>query len=171
MRSIAIAEWKKQVLLLVSDANILIDMDEGGLLAPMFSLDCRFIIPDILFSEELKELHAHFLEFGLEQRSLNSAAMTAVMHMAQIHARTSRNDLFALSLAKQERCALLTGDKHLKEAAEKENVVVHGTIWLVEKLVLEGKISVHVANSAYEKMENSGRRLPWKAAKDRLKKL
>jgi len=41
------------MLLLVSDANILIDMDEGGLLASMFSLDCQFIVPDILFTEEL----------------------------------------------------------------------------------------------------------------------
>jgi rRNA-processing protein FCF1 len=159
------------MLLLVSDANILIDMDEGGLLASMFSLDCRFIIPDILFSEELEERHAHFLELGLEQRSLSSEAMIATMQLAQVHTRTSRNDLFALSLAKQEMCALLTGDKHLKEAAEKENVVVHGTIWLVEELVLTGKISVRIAYSAYEKMERSGRRLPWKTAKDRLKRL
>ncbi len=44
--------------------------------------------------------------------------MIATVRMAQIYKRTSRNDLFALSLAKQEHCPLLTGDKHLKETAE-----------------------------------------------------
>ncbi|WP_206434421.1 hypothetical protein [Iodobacter ciconiae] len=39
--------------LLISDANILIDMEEGGLLASMFSLNYEFLIPDILFYEEL----------------------------------------------------------------------------------------------------------------------
>ncbi|ACU90929.1 DUF3368 domain-containing protein [Desulfomicrobium baculatum] len=159
------------MLLLVSDANILIDMDEGGLLASMFSLDCQFIVPDILFTEELEELHAHVLDLGLEQKSLSSESMIATVRMAQIYKRTSRNDLFALSLAKQEHCPLLTDDKHLKEAAEKEDIIVHGTIWLVEELVRTGKISAHIAKSAYEKMEQSGRRLPWKTAIDRLKRL
>ncbi len=35
--------------LLISDANILIDVEIGGLVAPMFSLDYRFSVPDVLF--------------------------------------------------------------------------------------------------------------------------
>ena len=85
----------------------------------MFSLDCQFIVPDILFTEELAELHAHVLDLGLEQKSLSSESMIATVRMAQIYKRTSRNDLFALSLAKQEHCPLLTGDKHLKETANR----------------------------------------------------
>jgi len=88
--------------------------------------------------------------------------------LAGTYRQPSRNDLFALSLAKQEDCDLLTGDKHLRVAAEREGVSVHGTIWLVETLVSEGKISVTVARSAYERMSASGRRLPWKKALDRL---
>ncbi|OEZ62033.1 hypothetical protein [Duganella sp. HH105] len=34
------------MLLLISDANILIDMDVGGLLAPMFSMEYRFAVPE-----------------------------------------------------------------------------------------------------------------------------
>lgn len=159
------------MLLLVSDANILIDMEEGGLLVSMFSLDRQFIIPDILFTEELSELHAHFLDYGLEQRTLSSESMISAMQLMQSYRHPSRNDLFALSLAKQEDCSLLTGDRHLKLAAENEGVEVHGTIWLVEELVKEGKISVNVAKAAYEKMSQSGRRLPWKMAIGRLVKL
>lgn len=159
------------MLLLVSDANILIDMEEGGLLVYMFSLECKFIIPDILFVEELVEIHAHFLDYGLEQRTLSAESMLVAMEMMKFYRRPSRNDLFALALAKQEACSLLTGDKHLKMAAEEEGVNVHGTIWLVEELVKNGKITMFIAKAAYEKMEQSGRRLPWKKARERLEKL
>lgn len=37
------------MLLLISDANILIDIEIGGLVAPMFSLDYQFAVPDVLF--------------------------------------------------------------------------------------------------------------------------
>ena len=51
--------------LLISDANILIDMEEGNLLAQMFQLPISFSIPDILFYEELEQEHEHLLELGL----------------------------------------------------------------------------------------------------------
>lgn len=101
-------------------------MEEGGLLVSMFNLECKFIIPDILFVEELSELNAHFLDFGLEQRALRAEFMLIAFQMAQSYRHPSRNDLFALSLAKQEECSLLTGDKFLRIAAEKEGVNVYG---------------------------------------------
>lgn len=41
--------------LLISDANILIDMEEGGLLEAMFQLPYDFATPDILFLKSLKK--------------------------------------------------------------------------------------------------------------------
>jgi hypothetical protein len=46
------------MLLLISDANILIDMEVSGLLAPMFSMEYRFAVPDVLYVEELERQHA-----------------------------------------------------------------------------------------------------------------
>ena len=60
------------MLLLISDANILIDMEIGGLLAPMFSLDFRFAVPDVLFYEELEGQHAYMLDMGLESKILDA---------------------------------------------------------------------------------------------------
>jgi hypothetical protein len=36
--------------LLISDANILIDLEEGGLLEVFFRLPYQFSVPDILFA-------------------------------------------------------------------------------------------------------------------------
>jgi hypothetical protein len=44
------------LLLLISDANILMDIEVGDLVAPMFSLGYQFVVPDALYYEGLEEL-------------------------------------------------------------------------------------------------------------------
>lgn len=58
----------------------------------------------------------------------------AYMHR-QKYSKTSVNDLLALILAKHENCQLLTEDKALRDIALQFNVEVHGTIWLVQKMI------------------------------------
>lgn len=41
--------------LLISDANILIDLEEGEILDIFFQLPYQFSVPDILFFEELED--------------------------------------------------------------------------------------------------------------------
>ena len=41
------------MLFMISDASVLIDVECGGISTAMFSLPYQFIVPDILFSEEL----------------------------------------------------------------------------------------------------------------------
>jgi predicted nucleic acid-binding protein len=154
--------------LLISDANILIDIEIGGLVAPMFSLDYRFSVPDVLFYEELDEQHGYLIDMGLEVRELDERMVARVFDLAGQYKRPGRYDLFALVLAAEENCPLLTGDKDLKAAAESEHVEVRGTLWLVEEMVRAGKISVQIARNAYLRMQVHGRRLPWKQAEDRL---
>lgn len=118
--------------LLISDANILIDMEEGELLEPMFRLPFDFCVPDILYHEELQERHSHLPEMGLNVAPLEPESMSDAANLIARYSRASRNDCFALALARQENCPLLTGDRELVRAAENENVPASGTIWLVE---------------------------------------
>ncbi len=57
--------------LLISDANILIDLEEGALIEQMFQLPFQFLIPDILFEEELDEQHAYLIDYGLVLQELS----------------------------------------------------------------------------------------------------
>jgi len=50
--------------LLISDANILIDLEEGEILNSLFSLPYQFTVPDILYFDELEMQHAHLLDRG-----------------------------------------------------------------------------------------------------------
>ncbi|MBU6995887.1 DUF3368 domain-containing protein [Ferrovum myxofaciens] len=159
------------MLLLISDANILIDIEIGGLVAPMFSLDYQFAVPDILFYEELEERHSHLLEIGLEAKALDEAMVAHVAELVALYPRPSRNDLFALVLAANEDCPLLTGDKDLRAAAENENIETRGTLWLVQEMMRTGKITVQVARGAYQRMRAHGRRLPWNLAELGLREI
>lgn len=156
------------MLVLISDANILIDIEVGGLIAPMFSLDYQFVVPDVIFAEELEGQHGYLLDMGLEARGLDAQLVARVADMAIQYTRPGRNDLFALVLAAKEGCPLLTGDKDLRAAAKNEHVEVRGTLWLVTEMVRAGKITVHVARSAYQQMRVHGRRLPWDVAEQML---
>lgn len=148
-------------LLLISDSNILIDIEAGGLTASMFSLQYNFAVPDILFVDELQEHHGHLIAMGLQTKTLDGQTVARAMELINLYRKPSRTDLLALALAEHESCPLLTGDRYLRKAAAEEGVPVHGTIWLIEQMVRQGKTTVEVAEQAFESMRNNNRRLPW----------
>jgi predicted nucleic acid-binding protein len=149
--------------LVVSDANVLIDMECGRLLDPMFRLDYRFAVPDVLFEAELREHHSGLVRLGLRRMELNPDSVQYVATLAaDLRARgVGRNDLFALALARQEDCLLLTGDALMRGLAEAEGREVHGTLWLVEELVRAKRIRPARVRQAYDAMRAAERRLPW----------
>jgi len=156
---------------LISDANVLIDMEDGGLLELMFSLPYQFKVSDMLYRDELEAQHSHLLELGLQPTVLETEGMLDAMRMAATYTGPSRYDCFCMALAKQEACPLLTGDKDLRKAAQQEAVRVMGTIWLVEQLVTHSLIDKIAAQTAYTSMKAAGSRLPWKQALQRLSQI
>lgn len=149
--------------LLVTDVNVLIDMDAGGLLKAMFKLDYSFAVPDILFEEELKAQHPELPHLGLKVLELNEEAVKYAEQLAIEYEQTgvSRNDLITLALASQEACPLLTGDSRLRQVCDVEKVDVHGTLWLVGQMIEQKVIGLAAARRAYRTMREAGRRLPW----------
>lgn len=159
--------------LLISDANIIIDMDTGGLLHLMFRLDATFAVPDILFEEELRADHPQLPRLGLKMLELREHTVAYAGRLIEKY-RTlgaSINDLLALALAWQEKCPLLTGDQRLRTAGRTEGVDVHGTLWLIEQMLQARTLNLRQAESAYEKMRAAGRRLPWDEVEQQLRRV
>lgn len=156
------------MLLVVSDTNVLIDIEIGGLVGSLFSLGYEIVVADVPFEEELRARHADLLTMGLGVKSLSAVSVARVAELSDRYRKASRNDLFGLVLAEQEECLLLTGDAALRAAALSEHVDVHGTLWVLEEMVRQGLITTAVAHAAYGAMEAAGRRLPWDEAHERL---
>lgn len=149
-------------MLLISDANILIDMEAGELLDKLFLLPMRFAIPDILYWEEIEPETPGLDAKGLLVMEVSGAS---VMYAEALQVRygtaPSSNDYLALALAKQEGCTLLTGDQALRAASEAEEVPVKGTVWLLRTMVESEVLNVDEALGSLALMRESKRRLPW----------
>ncbi len=157
--------------LVISDANILLDMGSGGLLEPMFRLDFRFAIPDVLLLTELKRESTRLRGLGLVAKEIGPKGVDYILALSVKAGRlgVGRMDLFALALAKQEDCMLLSGDARLRALAQEEGTEVHGTLWLVEAMFRARRIRLVRAAQAYERMRVAGRRLPWDEVERQLK--
>jgi predicted nucleic acid-binding protein len=158
------------MLLLIGDANVLIDIEDGNLTPFVFRLPYEIVVPDILFELELREHHSHLLEIGLKVKKLTAESVEKTESLTAHYPRPSMADHSALALAIQEHCPLLTGDKALRIAAKNENVEVHGTVWIVEQLLNHKLIQPHRARASFDTMKAKGSRLPWVEADKLLKK-
>ncbi len=118
------------VRLLISDANIIIDMNMGGLLRLMFRFDATFAVPDVLFEEELRADHPELLRLGLERFELSESTVVYAARLVEKYRGlgASINDLLALALARQEECPLLTGDGRLRTAGQTEGIEIPGLL-------------------------------------------
>ena len=148
----------------VCDANVLIDLEDGGLWAAAFRLPLRFHVPVDLYINELRERHAR-LRQELRLEELDAGAMEDADALFQRYRGINEHDSYALALARSRAWLLLTGDRALRDAAAREDVRVHGTLWVVERLLASGLISPAQARTAFARMKASGSRLPWDRAR------
>jgi hypothetical protein len=159
--------------LLISDANILIDMEAGALMNTLFQLPMQFGIPDLLYYEEIEpgspgledlglqimEVRGDFVKYAGELPEKYRHALSANNGKKPTH-----NDYLALALAKQEACTLLTGDANLRFVANEEEVTVMGTIGLLCSMVENQLLTADDALMALERMKEGKRWLPWQMA-------
>jgi predicted nucleic acid-binding protein len=153
---------------LISDSNVLIDLYVVNQLDSMFKLPFAFTVPDILFEEELKTNHSNLTDLGLNVMVLDSETIKYTFQLSEKYDKPGRIDLFALALAKNVGCPLLTGDMDLRKAAEEESVALYGTVWVIEQLVISEIITIADAYRLYDEMKEKKRRLPWEVAEARL---
>ena len=157
--------------LVIADANIFIDLESGEILDLLFQCDFVVGVPSLLYHDELKEHHSHLLKLGLELFELGPEAIERSIRLEPIYKRTSAHDRSALCLAESEDCPLITGDRHLREAATSEGLKVYGTLWVGEQFYKRGLMSIPALEEAYRKMASSHRRLPDDKIREQLKRL
>ncbi len=159
--------------LLISDANILIDMEVGALMETLFRLPMQFGIPDLLYYEEIEPASTDLERLGLRIMEVRGEFVKYAEDLsgrynhtppAKQGAKPTHNDYLALALAKQESCTLLTGDANLRIVASQEHVTVMGTLGLLCAMIENRILSVEDAFKALARMKEGKRRLPWAEA-------
>lgn len=162
--------WSVQVII-ISDANVLIDILTADLIRKMFQLPETFAVPDILFAEELADRNPELPDAGLQILVMAPEHIEQSAQLRRRYVRPSMNDLLALTLARHHGCPLLTGDRDLRVVAGEHDVEVHGTLWLLERLLQQELIALNQLEHAYDRMRAAQRRLPWDEVKRQLQRL
>ena len=166
--------------LLISDANILIDMEAGALMETLFRLPMQFGIPDLLYYEEIEPGSPGLENLGLQIMEVRGDFVKYAENLPAKYTNSlpasngktpNHNDYLALALAKQEACTLLTGDANLRLVASEEQITVMGTIGLLCCMVENQLLTVDDALVALDKMKECKRWLPWHLAEKKLNAL
>lgn len=123
---------------IVSDSSVLIDLAKALLIESAFRLPYEFVVPDVMFADELLDLGSYtrdeLLEAGLRVSGLDGDGVDVAIGYVQRYVALSNNDAFALALAKTSHSMLLAGDGALRNAAADEDVEVHGHLWLLDEI-------------------------------------
>ncbi|MBC7767417.1 MAG: hypothetical protein H7124_01380 [Phycisphaerales bacterium] len=124
--------------ILVSDTSVLIDLERGSLLEPLFGLSHAFVVPDILYQRELaNNIGPDLMQRGLRVEALSPTEVGRATVMARARAALSVPDTFAFALAESRTWTLLTGDGALRTAATQAGLTHHGVLWVIDEMERE----------------------------------
>jgi len=146
--------------ILVTDTNIWIDLQNGGILEDFFRLPYQFITPDFAIGELLSPDWNLLQTLGLKTLELKSERISELIQLRKTHHNLSVVDLAAFLLAKTFGVQLLTGDRNLNELARSQGLSVHGVLWVLDEMVLHQILASSRASGALQKMLDNGARLP-----------
>jgi len=145
---------------IVTDATIWIDLHEGGLVPVAFSMNVELIAPDVVIARLDEPDGEQIVEQGLQRRELSKDQIRQTISLLSDRPSLSAQDCFACVLAESLDVPLLTGDKHLRRAAEEKGLKVHGALWLMDQMVRTGILTPRTAADSLESMLRAGSRLP-----------
>ena len=162
------------MIILVNDANILIDLLKLDLIDHFFDLDCEFHVTDFVMAE-IQEENADKLDLLIQNGKLTKRVfefdeMGRISDLESRHPGLSIADCSCLYLAGGLSAILLTGDAALRKNAERRNITVHGLLWVFDELVDHSIVTRETALDKLKMMMDANPRLPFEECKKRLLK-
>lgn len=159
------------MIVVVQDANILIDLYEAGLLGPFFKLGFENHSTDLVLNEIEQPVHKYVKNGLIRQHALTPEHLEQIFDFQSVSANgISLPDCSVLWLTKElgNDTRLLTGDGKLRQVAEKERIKVHGLLWILDHLVEEKIVSGKSMSDKLEELIIMGSRLPENECQKRI---
>ena len=158
-----------------SDTNIWLDF------VYISSIDLPFLLPYtyIMFKDAIEDeiltpkgISKELVRKGLVGVDITDEEWLLAIEYGTKYKRLSRYDRTALAIAKERKIKLLTDDKALRNAANKDGVAVIGTIGILDELVTQEHITKKIYRNCIEELikQNGDKiRLPVGELESRLK--
>jgi predicted nucleic acid-binding protein len=137
------------MIIVVNDANVLIDLVKLQLLPYFFSLQLEFYTTDLILDElhewQVKELQVYVNNGKLTVIQLTDAELIEISLLQAEKRQLSEQDCSAIVCARKVSGDLLTSDNNLRKFAAKKLLNVYGHLWVFDKMVETAIITPQVA--------------------------
>ena len=160
-------------MIVVQDANILIDLYEADLLESFFVLSVESHSTDLVLYEIAQPIHGYVTSGKIRKHILTQDQLAQVFQIqATLGQNVSLPDSSVLWLARKlgDNARLLTGDGKLRQCAESNGIKVHGLLWILDQLVENKIVPPKAMISKLEKLLRLGSRLPDEECQKRIVK-
>lgn len=155
---------------LVLDTCICIDLNESDCLFALKSLPYSVCISSALDNELENPTLETMIGAGCTVLKPPFEHMLRLDELIITYRKTSAGDLTSMLTAQAYDAILVTGDAELRKAAEAENVLVHGLLWLLDEMVLNNVLKPREAAKYLRIVLSRDRRLPLNECEQRIKK-
>lgn len=151
--------------LIITDTNVFFDIIKIHALPEFFALDFEicttdFVLREILQSDQRTQVENFIRAKKLIVFNLTEDEVEYVKNFKTNRVFKGITDKTVLWKSLDLKCPLLSGDKKLKREAEEWGVKVHGSIWVVDKLVEQEIISKTAGISLFEALKMVNGSLP-----------
>jgi predicted nucleic acid-binding protein len=155
------------MLLLIHDANVLIDLFDTGLLTKAMTLPCIMETTDLVQNEITDPDQTRAISRCVEENRLavltsNVEQFASIGKMQNAHPQLTLADCSVVFHAKDRQGIILSGDRRLRRLAENNGIEVHSTPWILNLMVAEGLLSPKKACQGLKLLMKINERLPHK---------
>jgi len=165
------------MIVVVNDANILIDFIRLQLIEAFFDINWEFhstnlIIENELYDEQKEQLQPYIKSGKLIIQDLDTDDIINIMILQAQKPQLSDKDCSALHCAQKLNASLVTSDNTLRKFALTKKVDVHGHLWVFDALLEHNCIDSETAINKLNELNtiNAKLRLPEKEYKSRINK-
>jgi hypothetical protein len=153
------------------DANILFDFVAGDIFDILFLLPFDFHTSDIV-ANEISESYSdkQLTQLGLEILDLDESEVLEIFTLKQEHIELSVEDVSIYFLSRKHNTMILSNDGPLRELADSSRIEYHGTLWLLEEIVLSKVLPPQNVAVALRSMLKNKRWLPRSECERLIKK-
>ena len=157
----------------VHDANIIFDIIDGGFADLWFALGIETHTTELILAEIQEKHQREVIDTYVRAEKLIVDSFDNLSDIVELHDTTtglSIQDCSILYLSERIGAMLLTGDNRLRKVADNRNIEVHGTLWMLDRLIEANLLNPIPAIEKLLKLLEINPRLPQAECQKRINK-
>ena len=154
----------------ITDTSFWIDLHDGDIPFLPFTLPFKWAITDfalIELSNRHPDLSENIFSRGLKIETLSPELVQEIFEIiaslqtsGKKFRSISATDISSFVLARKINATLITSDAPLRKFASSHGIIVHGTLWVMEKFIDTKNLSVEHGIEVLRRILSSNSRLP-----------